>query len=138
MKQQKISCAKIRIKELDIFFASCKEGALRIGISWAKDEFTPIQYFKRYFPKERLVEDKERNLPLIEAVINACKNRLSVKLRFAINLSLFQLSVLNAIKNIKPGTVKTYKQVAEMINKPKAYRAVGQALKRNPFPLLFP
>jgi len=138
MKQQKISCAKIRIKELDIFFASCKEGALRIGISWAKDEFTPVQYFKRYFPKEMLVEDKERNLPLIEAVINAYKNRLSVKLSFAVKLSSFQLSVLNAIKNIKPGTVKTYKQVAEMINKPKAYRAVGQALRRNPFPLLFP
>ena len=138
MKQQKISCTKIRIKELDIFFASCKEGALRIGISWAKDEFTPVQYFKRYFPKEMLVEDKERNLPLIEAVISAYENGLSVKLRFAIKLSLFQLSVLNAIKNIKPGTVKTYKQVAEMINKPKAYRAVGQALRRNPFPLLFP
>ncbi len=138
MKQQKISCTKIRIKELDIFFASCKEGALRIGISWAKDEFTPVQYFKRYFPKEMLVEDKERNLPLIEAVINAYKNKLSVKLSFAVKLSSFQLSVLNAIKNIKPGTVKTYKQVAEMINKPKAYRAVGQALRRNPFPLLFP
>jgi len=75
---------------------------------------------------------------LIEAVINAYKNRLSVKLSFAVKLSSFQLSVLNAIKNIKPGTVKTYKQVAEMINKPKAYRAVGQALRRNPFPLLFP
>lgn len=138
MKQQKISCAKIRIKELDIFFASCKEGALRIGISWAKDEFRPVQYFKRYFPKEMLVEDKERNLPLIEAVISAYENGLSVKLSLAVKLSLFQLSVLNAIKNIKPGTVKTYKQVAQMINKPKAYRAVGQALKRNPFPLLFP
>ena len=138
MKQKKIYCTKIRIKELDIFFASCKEGALRTGISWAKDEFTPVQYFKRYFPKEMLVEDKERNLPLIEAVINAYKNRLSVKLSFAVKLSSFQLSVLNAIKNIKPGTVKTYKQVAEMINKPKAYRAVGQALRRNPFPLLFP
>ena len=138
MEQKKIYCAKIRIKELDIFFASCKEGALRIGISWAKDEFTPVQYFKRYFPKEMLVEDKEKNLPLIEAVINAYKNKLSVKLSFAVKLSSFQLSVLNAIKNIKPGTVKTYKQVAEMINKPKAYRAVGQALRRNPFPLLFP
>jgi len=138
MKQQKISCTKIRIKELDIFFASCKEGALRIGISWAKDEFTPVQYFKRYFPKEMLVEDKERNLPLIEAVISAYENGLSVKLSLAVKLSLFQLSVLNAIKNIKLGTVKTYKQVAEMINKPKAYRAVGQALRRNPFPLLFP
>ncbi len=138
MAGKKIYCTKINMEELDIFFASSKEGALRIGISCAKDELTPVQYFRRYFPKESLIEDKMCNLPLIEAAMSAYKKGLFVKIGFAVRFSLFQMNVLNAIRKIKPGTVRTYKQVAEIINKPKAYRAVGQALRRNPFPLLFP
>ena len=45
----------------------------------------------------------------------------------------FQKKVWNYIKTIKRGTVKTYKQVAIGINRPKSYRAVANAVGKNPF-----
>ncbi len=43
----------------------------------------------------------------------------------------FQRKVYEAILKIPKGQVRTYSQVARAIGKPKAARAVGQALKRN-------
>lgn len=43
----------------------------------------------------------------------------------------FQKKVYEAILKIPKGKVLTYAQVAKAIGKPKAARAVGQALKRN-------
>lgn len=43
----------------------------------------------------------------------------------------FQQSVYAIIKKIAAGQTLTYKQVAEKIGRPRAYRAVGAALKKN-------
>lgn len=48
-------------------------------------------------------------------------------------LTKFESSVLLAIKKIPKGKVATYKAVAKALGKPKAARAVGNALNKNPF-----
>ncbi len=53
-------------------------------------------------------------------------------------LTAFQRSVLEAICGIPAGTVWTYRQVAQAIGKPRAGRAVGQALAHNPMPIIIP
>ena len=50
----------------------------------------------------------------------------------------FQRDVWDALLSIPSGETRTYKEIAEQIGRPKAVRAVGQALNRNPLPLLFP
>ncbi|MCM8778524.1 MAG: MGMT family protein [Candidatus Omnitrophica bacterium] len=50
----------------------------------------------------------------------------------------FQKRVYAVVKKIPKGEVRTYKWVAEKIGKPRAYRAVGQALKKNPKLLIIP
>ena len=50
----------------------------------------------------------------------------------------FQLSVLQAVQTIPAGTVRTYGQMARTIGKPRAGQAVGQALGRNPVPIVIP
>ena len=45
----------------------------------------------------------------------------------------FQLKVWNYLKKIPKGKVKTYKQVAIGINKPKSARAVANACASNPY-----
>ena len=44
----------------------------------------------------------------------------------------FQKKVWNYLKTIRKGTVKTYKQVAIGINRPKSARAVANAVGKNP------
>ena len=45
----------------------------------------------------------------------------------------FQLKVWSYLEKIPKGSVKTYKQVAIAINKPKSARAVANACARNPY-----
>ncbi|MFA5021687.1 MAG: MGMT family protein [Patescibacteria group bacterium] len=46
-------------------------------------------------------------------------------------LESFQNQVLNKVKLIPQGKVVTYKLLAEVLNRPKAARAVGNALNKN-------
>ncbi|MDD4184195.1 MAG: methylated-DNA--[protein]-cysteine S-methyltransferase [Candidatus Izemoplasmatales bacterium] len=50
----------------------------------------------------------------------------------------FQLEVLSALRNVPYGEKITYKQLAESIGSPRAFRAVGNACKKNPLPILIP
>ena len=45
----------------------------------------------------------------------------------------FQIKVWNYLKSIPKGSVKTYKQVAIAINRPKSARAVANACAKNPY-----
>ena len=50
----------------------------------------------------------------------------------------FQRTVLQATQAVPRGSVATYGEIAKRIGRPKAARAVGQALGRNPIPLVIP
>ena len=50
----------------------------------------------------------------------------------------FQLKVWSYLKKIPKGKLKTYAQVAKAIGKPKAARAVANAIGKNPFPPKIP
>ncbi len=54
------------------------------------------------------------------------------------HLTLLQQQVLYETAQIPYGALKTYKRVAEAIGRPRAYRFVGSALGKNPFPLIIP
>ena len=53
-------------------------------------------------------------------------------------LTPFQWKVLKAAMEIPFGETRSYKWVAKKIGNPKAVRAVGQALRRNPYPVTIP
>ncbi len=48
------------------------------------------------------------------------------------------LQVLREICKVPPGAVATYGEIARRLGRPRAARAVGQALARNPIPLIIP
>lgn len=50
----------------------------------------------------------------------------------------FERKVLKIVSKIPLGEVRSYKWVAKQSGRPKAYRAVANALHKNPFPLLIP
>lgn len=50
----------------------------------------------------------------------------------------FTMKVYKTVLSIPLGEVRSYKWVARKIGHPQAVRAVGQALKRNPYPLIIP
>src|SRR5258708_17294179 len=50
----------------------------------------------------------------------------------------FARAVYDIARNIPAGETRTYGEIAKSLNQPAAARAVGQALGRNPIPLLIP
>ena len=50
----------------------------------------------------------------------------------------FQIKVWKAISKIPRGQVRTYKELAKLIKKPKAARAVANACGKNPYPIKIP
>ena len=98
---------------------------------------------------EQLVDSLKREFPKADI-----KSSDSVKERFnavlgyfdgqLLNLPLdvqgtdFQKRVWSALRTIPYGEVRTYQEVADMIDMPKAYRAVANACASNPVPLVVP
>ena len=57
---------------------------------------------------------------------------------FEITGTTFQKAVYEATRNVAKGRVATYGEIARQIGKPKAFRAVAQALKANPLAIFVP
>jgi methylated-DNA-[protein]-cysteine S-methyltransferase len=53
-------------------------------------------------------------------------------------LTDFEVEVLLAVSKIPKGKAVSYKEIAERVHRPNAYRAVGNALRKNPFPVKIP
>ena len=52
--------------------------------------------------------------------------------------TIFQKEVWQALQAIPYGETRTYIEIASLVGRPTAYRAVGQANNRNPIPIVIP
>ncbi|MBI4974811.1 MAG: MGMT family protein [Candidatus Omnitrophica bacterium] len=52
--------------------------------------------------------------------------------------SKFKKDVYEAVYDIPRGEVRSYKWIAQKLGRPKAYRAVGNALNKNRYPGIIP
>ena len=85
------------------------------------------------------------SVPIINKIYKKLENFLKGKpIEFSLNnidlkqLYNFQKKVLLVERQIPYGWVSTYGRLAKKIGVPRASRAVGQALARNPFPIIIP
>jgi methylated-DNA-[protein]-cysteine S-methyltransferase len=59
-------------------------------------------------------------------------------IKYLSDKSKFEREVLAATFEIPRGKVSTYKRLAEKVGRPRAYRAVGNALRKNPLSPIVP
>lgn len=83
-------------------------------------------------------QDQNLHQPLVEAIQEWCEGKF-------VDISLwvptgqdFTSRVLQTCALIPWGEIRTYGQLADAVGSPRAARAVGQAMRRNPLPLLIP
>ena len=131
-------CWSWRSGGLRIYVASSEKGAARIGLA-LKDEGDGCTYFHRHLPSHNLEESKGKNGFLISAVEAALRNRpVPRDMAMDICATPFQWKAWRAIAEIPFGETRTYGEVAARVGKAGGARAVGQAMGRNPLPLVFP
>ncbi len=61
-----------------------------------------------------------------------------INYKFETKITDFELKVLKETEKIKYGQLITYKELAKRIHNPNAFRAVGNALGKNPLPVIIP
>lgn len=115
-------------------------GLCRISLSLPSRE-SFLQFLKNKFPDLQLIEDSQSTTSVLNQLyeyFNGKRQKFEIPINWQIISSSFQKLVLEETARIPFGQVLTYGQLAMCIGKPKAVRAVGGALGRNPFPIVVP
>src|SRR5690606_16692899 len=101
------------------------------------DEMT--EWVKKKFPKSTLVEDREMLAPYVAEIIEYIEGKRT-KFEGSIDVcgTDFQKAVWKAVCEIPYGETRTYSDIANAIEKPKAVRAVGTAIGANPILISIP
>ena len=124
----------------------------RCGIAWSASGIAGIQLPERREAgmRARLLQrfptatetapppDVQRAIHAIVALLQGEVDDLSAVNLDVSELSPFHRKVYEVARAIPPGTTLSYGELAERIGMPGAARAVGQALGRNPFPIVVP
>jgi O-6-methylguanine DNA methyltransferase len=118
-----------------LFIAATRQGLCAVEFGRAEAEF-----LERLDPRARL----ERNSQAVAQAMAQLREYFSrSRLRFDLPIDLspltpFQRNVLETACRIAPGNLWTYHRVAKEMGRPKSSRPVGQALARNPVPIVIP
>lgn len=97
----------------------------------------------RYFTAVPTHWTRDKNEPLLQQARTELEEYFSGK-RTTFDLPLsptgteFQKQVWDALRTISAGTTTTYGDLAQKIGRPKAVRAVGTAIGRNPICIIVP
>ena len=89
------------------------------------------------WPKATFVEDPTMLRPWVLSAFGAQNNELSPTPLYLIGAP-FQIKVWEALLSIPSGQVTTYSEIADAVGNPRAVRAVGTAVGRNPISWLIP
>ena len=96
-----------------------------------------VDMMKRW-PKAKYVEDSEFTAPYTSRVFNPQKWQRDAPLRVVLIGTDFQIRVWEGLLKIPVGQATTYSDLANHLGNPKASRAVGAAVGRNPISFVVP
>jgi methylated-DNA-[protein]-cysteine S-methyltransferase len=119
-----------------VFVASTEKGVCLVDYVTSEKAF--LKRLKRKFPGE-IIRDDQKN----RTVLSQLKKYLEGKLqRFDCRLDFrgtpFQKKVWSELARIPYGQTRSYKEIAEAVGHPKAFRAVGNTNGKNSLPLILP
>jgi AraC family transcriptional regulator of adaptative response/methylated-DNA-[protein]-cysteine methyltransferase len=108
-------------------------GICGIGFAAEQGEDAVMQDLTGRWPAARFIEDPDTLRPWVNAAFGDTGEAALVLIG-----APFQIKVWEALLNVPSGHVTTYSDIAEAIGHPKAVRAVGTAVGRNPISYLIP
>jgi len=119
----------------EVLVATTDRGVCWLGFVTRNAQET-FHAFRDDWPAATLEEDCAHTAPLAEKAFSFQRGRPALPLH--LRGTPFQLKVWEALLRIPEGTLVTYGDVAAATGSPRAVRAVGHAVGRNPIALLIP
>lgn len=114
-----------------------KKGICGMGFAAEMGEEAALQDLLSRWPKAEFREDPMMLRPWVLKAFGAGDGQLDTAPLYLIGAP-FQIKVWEALLSIPSGQVTTYSEIAQAIDKPRAVRAVGTAVGRNPISWLIP
>ncbi|EDV93736.1 methylated-DNA--protein-cysteine methyltransferase, inducible [Drosophila grimshawi] len=100
------------------------------------DDDESFEEMRQRWPKAELKQDAVAIEMCSKVVFDEKENAAVIDI--AIRGTDLQLSVWNELVKLKSGSTCTYSELAELVDRPKAVRAVASAVARNPVTILIP
>jgi AraC family transcriptional regulator of adaptative response/methylated-DNA-[protein]-cysteine methyltransferase len=97
-----------------------------------------LRELSRSWPEARLEENARSTRPLLGRIFDPSRWNLSRPLPVLLRGTNFQIKVWEALIRIPAGAVVSYEDVAAFIGRPRAARAVGGAVGKNPVSFVVP
>lgn len=120
-----------------LFICMHQKGLLAVNFAIPEVEFLRFIRGKTGVFPVQSNEDTKKAREQISAYLTGSRHWIDLPLDIS-HLTSFQRNVLQAARQIPRGQVRTYGEIAKKLGKPNAARAVGQALGRNPIPIVIP
>ncbi|MFZ2096299.1 MAG: bifunctional helix-turn-helix domain-containing protein/methylated-DNA--[protein]-cysteine S-methyltransferase [Anaerolineales bacterium] len=121
-----------------VLLASTIRGICHLSFVMPGGRSASLEMLQKNWPKAHLVEDASITQPLVSAIFPTSTDKAEQPMHLYMSGSHFQLKVWEALLRIPSGNVVTYRDIASYLGEPKASRAVGNALARNPVAVLIP
>ena len=102
------------------------------------DEAAALSDMKRRWPNAEFLEDAEATAPYACRVFDPAAWRAENPLRIVMIGSDFEIRVWETLLKLPFGSATTYSDIASHIGNPKASRAVGTAVGKNPLSFVVP
>jgi len=118
-----------------ILVASVPQGVCYIGFALSRE--SALQELENRFPDNALRRHKNKYYDHVKKLF-AGKWEKEKKLNLCVTGTAFQLKVWEALLHIPAGSLSTYGKIAASIGFPKAQRAVGTAVGKNPILYIIP
>ncbi len=117
--------------------ASSHAGLLRVEYGISRDAF--VKSVSRQHPRAEIIFSHAplTALTQIAKYLNGHRTSFSLTLDLS-SFTPFQHQVYQAVRQIPYGETRTYGQIARLIGRPNAARAVGAANGANPIPIIIP
>jgi AraC family transcriptional regulator of adaptative response/methylated-DNA-[protein]-cysteine methyltransferase len=124
-------------------FGECLIGRTERGICWLSfvrngNRQAILSELADAWKNARMVEDRNGTQSLIARIYDPARWISSNPLPVLVKGTNFQIKVWEALLRIPVGTVVTYEDIALCIGFPKAVRAVGNAVGKNPVSFVIP
>ncbi len=118
-----------------ILVASTHKGICYMGFS--DDKQIAFSELEKRFPKASFIQQTDEIQQNVLQIYTQDWSKIN-KIKLHLKGTDFQLKVWEALLKIPSGNLATYGNIAKVIQKPKASRAVGTAIGNNPIAFLIP
>ena len=122
----------------DCLLAVTERGICGLQFVQDGDRVASLDTLKERWPNAFFYEDPSLTFPLVRRIFPIFEEHQTTPLHLFLRGTNFQIKVWEALMNIPAGNVVSYEELAAYVGRPKAVRAVGQAVAHNPVAVVIP